>query len=64
MTLHIQTGVAHIVDCQLGIPCLDLVKSLCFLVYLQIICLGDRAKEVHLELMELIKINRFLSLSV
>ena len=50
MTLYLQTGELNIIDCQLGIPCFYVVTSLVFLVYLQIICLADKAKEVHLEL--------------
>ena len=42
--------VVNIIDCQLSKPCLDVLKNLVFQVYLQIICLGDIAKEVHLEL--------------
>ena len=67
MTLHLQTGVVNIIDCQLGKPCLGVLKKLVFQVYLQIICLGDIAKEVHLELfamgMDYKKFRLHLSLS-
>ena len=50
MTLYLYNWVVNTIDGQPGKPCFDVVKCLVFLVYLQVIYLGDRAKEVHLEL--------------